>query len=85
MGAEPYGGSRRLEGFGVYANVLEGPESVFEGDGGLGPEALDELDGVFETGDSVIGVKTEGGIFFLVASDPDTEDEPTSGKLVQAG
>ena len=65
--------------------VSEVPESVFEGDGGLGPEAFHKLKSVFEAGDPVPGIKAEGRVFLLVATDAYAEDEPAPGQLVEAG
>ena len=55
-----------------------------EVDAGLGPQPADEGDGIFEAGNPVGGVESEGRVGFTVPAYSHSQDEPTSRDLVQA-
>ena len=61
------------------------PEVILEVDAGLGPQPADQGDGVFEAGNTVGGVESEGRVGFTVPAYSHSQDEPTSRDLVQAG
>ena len=73
-----------LEGLWVYGDVFKVPEAVLEVNAGLGPQPADQGDGIFEAGNPVGGVESEGRVRFTVSTYSHSQDEPTSRYLVQA-